>query len=541
MGKLINKSIIQIKLTVIPPWTIFFLVSIIFQNLYYSNHHHTEICDNSRDDDSDGLTDLNDPDCNCSIIKPVSFIPNPSFEDKECCPSNRSQLNCATTWIQASEPTTDYLNTCGWMGWPEFPVPLPIPNGNGLVGFRDGRAMQGGTYEGSWKEYAGACLLQPLKKGEKYRIEFNLGFVDDLRSPPINITFFGVSSCAKLPFGAGNVRLGCPANGPDWVRLGSVYLSGQNQNTWVQSFIEVSPLTDINAIAIGPDCPDINNPVSTYYYFDNLVLADLESFKFKITESTHPCNTKFTLEVPERDGVKYQWYKEGVALNGETKKSLSKMYGEGDYQARVEDSNGNCKLTEKYQFKIPKFNYVSPKNICKGSEYKFAGNPLKVSGIYTHTFKDKNDCDSIVNLNLKVIGESYDTIGVKIFEGDYFEIGKSRLRTEGEHVVLLKSSIGCDSFVLVNLTHYKVHFPNIFSPNQDGINDIFRLTNNDEEITEYEITIFDRWGSVISKEKEWDGQNSKGDIIPGVYIYNADLKSKFGSGKTYRGSVTLIK
>ncbi|HMP30646.1 MAG TPA: hypothetical protein PKD85_13660, partial [Saprospiraceae bacterium] len=101
------------------------LISIIYPRKIFdalASPQMKEICDNAIDDDNDGLIDLNDPDCTCDIIKPISFIPNPSFEEMECCPNTRSQLNCATTWIQASEPTTDYVHTCGWMGWPEFPV-----------------------------------------------------------------------------------------------------------------------------------------------------------------------------------------------------------------------------------------------------------------------------------------------------------------------------------------------------------------------------------------------------------------------------------
>jgi len=75
-----------------------------------------EICDNGIDDDFDNLIDLNDDDCICEVIEPISVIPNPSFEEMNCCPDNRSQLNCASLWIQASEPTTDFIHTCDWMG-----------------------------------------------------------------------------------------------------------------------------------------------------------------------------------------------------------------------------------------------------------------------------------------------------------------------------------------------------------------------------------------------------------------------------------------
>ena len=125
-----------------------------------------EICDNALDDDQDGLIDLNDPDCDCPVVEPVSLIPNPSFEDKTCCPNDRSQLNCAETWIQASEPTTDYLHTCGWMGWDGLPVPMPLPDGQAVVGFRDGRARMGEP-DPEWKEYVGACFIVAYARRSK--------------------------------------------------------------------------------------------------------------------------------------------------------------------------------------------------------------------------------------------------------------------------------------------------------------------------------------------------------------------------------------
>ncbi|NJL73722.1 MAG: hypothetical protein HC892_00495 [Saprospiraceae bacterium] len=34
---------------------------------------YTENCENGKDDDQDGLIDLNDPDCSCTVAEPVSF------------------------------------------------------------------------------------------------------------------------------------------------------------------------------------------------------------------------------------------------------------------------------------------------------------------------------------------------------------------------------------------------------------------------------------------------------------------------------------
>lgn len=171
-----------------------------------------EICDNGIDDDNDSLIDLNDEDCACEIIEPVSLIPNPSFEETDCCPTDRSQLDCASNWIQASEPTTDFIHLCDWLGWDDFPPPQPFPDGEGIMGFRDGRVRNNNSAEPYWKEYAGACLLSPLLAGFSYRFQFDVGFVNRDKSPPINISFFGTSNCDYLPFGSGNEAFGCPSN-----------------------------------------------------------------------------------------------------------------------------------------------------------------------------------------------------------------------------------------------------------------------------------------------------------------------------------------
>ncbi|KAA3631883.1 MAG: hypothetical protein DWQ02_15640, partial [Bacteroidetes bacterium] len=88
--------------------TILFLLLLTHQWL-----HGQEICDNAIDDDGDGLVDLNDDDCLCDALWPSSLIPNPSFEERSCCPTENAQLYCANNWIQASSPTTDYVHTCG--------------------------------------------------------------------------------------------------------------------------------------------------------------------------------------------------------------------------------------------------------------------------------------------------------------------------------------------------------------------------------------------------------------------------------------------
>jgi len=533
--------------------TIALFVTITLSYSYSDIQNMEEICDNAIDDDMDGKIDLNDEDCACVVVEPESLIPNPSFEDMNCCPGNRSELNCADIWIQASEPTTDYIHTCGWLGWEDFPAPMPFPDGEAIMGFRDGRRI--GTdemsnpntnLEANWKEYAGACLLSPLKANKDYRFEFWVGFVDNIKSPLINISFFGTMECKELPFGVGNQEFGCPTNGPNWIRLGSQRLSGRGSNSWVKGKIDVIPKNDITAIVIGPDCPPTSATVSSYYFFDNLVLADTRSFDFVISEVNHPCAEDFTLTVPDEVGREYQWYRDGIALVGEEKAQLSRIKGDGDYQVRVID-DGFCTLVKPFNHIKPVLENTISRDACRQDGYQFGSNKLTESGQYIDTFRTVFNCDSIVRLNLTVQDITYDTMDAKIFRGETFEVENQGFSEEGENLAILKTDIGCDSLLTVRLSYYKLYFPAAFSPNNDGQNDYFTVLGDDDFEELISLSIFDRWGTELYKqqnlkdEEGWDGHFNGVLVDPGVYAYMAKVLMDDGKERGFSGSVAVIQ
>ena len=61
--------------------------------LTINNCFAQEICDNAKDDDGDGLVDLQDPDCQCHYQVPGNLLQNASFESYSNCPSNHSYDN----------------------------------------------------------------------------------------------------------------------------------------------------------------------------------------------------------------------------------------------------------------------------------------------------------------------------------------------------------------------------------------------------------------------------------------------------------------
>ncbi len=514
-----------------------------------------EICDNGIDDDSDGLIDLNDTsDCNCPVAVPLSLIPNPSFEERTCCPQDRSQLNCAKDWIQASEPTTDYLHTCGWMGWPDLPPPLPFPDGDGCVGFRNGRVGNsggpGGSSEGNpnWKEYAGACLLGPLKAGTAYRFEFWIGFTKAFSSPPTTIVFYGSTDCANLPFGIANDQFGCPTNGPGWVELGSVPISGALE--WKLKEINVIPQQDIYAIAIGPNCVEENLITNTYYFFDNLVLADVQQFEFKIKATGNPCGGDFTLNLPDRDTLQYQWYRDGVALVGETGPTLHGITDEeGAYQVRILGPN-SCRITPAYKLKIPFFKTIVDTVICIEESFFFNETNIRTAGHYVDTLRSVDGCDSIVHLNLSMSADGVDTVFAKIFESETYHLGKHSYKNPGEYDAFFASQIGCDSLVHLVLDFYKVYIPNALSPNGDGINDVFTIFAGADVKEVLNLEVYDRWGGRVYDHDDlipndaaagWDGTHQGKPASPGVYVWQANIIFEDGKRRELTGSVTLLR
>ena len=509
-----------------------------------------EICDNGIDDDENGLIDLNDPSCDCVIVGPVSLIPNPSFEEMDCCPWTFGQLDCATSWNQASVPTTDYINVCDWLGWsggtfgPDiFPPPMPFPDGNGIVGFRDGTGLVGNDAEPkpNWKEYAGACLISPLLTDTTYHFEFDIGFVDKYISPPINVSLFGTTDCEFLPFGTESSTLvGCPTNGPNWVRLGEVFVRGR-QDSWVHTAVDVVPDQDIYAIAIGPDCPHVIADVNLYYFFDNFLLDKSSDFESRIRSNSHPCQDDFRLEIENIEGFDYQWYKDGIALIVENEAALSQVYGEGLYQVRIDDGV-SCSVSAGYDFRIPIIVKPHEASICLGDEYVFGSRSLSEGGLYFETFTSKLGCDSIVELTLKILGIDEDTIRAKVYEGQTFESDDHKFKREGEYQYTITSSKGCDSLILLQLEYFKVYIPNVFSPNEDGFNDVFSVVGESGLIQSVDLVIFDRWGNKVFEGFDWDGMRNGEAVLEGVYIYKAEIQLVGDSRKQLlTGSVTLLK
>ncbi len=97
--------------------------------------------------------------------------------------------------------------------------------------------------------------------------------------------------------------------------------------------------------------------------------------------------------------------------------------------------------------------------------------------------------------------------------------------------------------------HAGIHIPNVFSPDGDGINDVFTVSfGSDLEITAMEGTIFDRWGNLVFGSKDipfnWDGFFNKEPVMPGVYAFVIRIEYLLegdSQQKSLYGDVTVVR
>lgn len=97
----------------------------------------------------------------------------------------------------------------------------------------------------------------------------------------------------------------------------------------------------------------------------------------------------------------------------------------------------------------------------------------------------------------------------------------------------------------------RVYIPNTFTPNGDGVNDIFQLFTGRgvEEIVL--LQVYDRWGNKMYEALDvspnpggtigWDGKFNGQGLDPGVYTYRAEISFIDGKTVPYVGSITLIR
>lgn len=121
---------------------------------------------------------------------------------------------------------------------------------------------------------------------------------------------------------------------------------------------------------------------------------------------------------------------------------------------------------------------------------------------------------------------------------------------QGSYTVTLTitNSLGCTdtaryTFIVVN-EYSAIFIPSVFTPNGDGANDVFELT--EDKLTSVEVIIVSRWGKEVASWNKlggsWDGKSKDGEELPdGSYFYVIKAKGIDGKQYDYQGTIKLLR
>jgi gliding motility-associated-like protein len=112
------------------------------------------------------------------------------------------------------------------------------------------------------------------------------------------------------------------------------------------------------------------------------------------------------------------------------------------------------------------------------------------------------------------------------------------------------NSNGCIDSVTYNVIINEIttiYIPNSFSPNGDGVNDVFNIHGYGISAENFELMIFDRWGNRIFLTRDlnegWKGSvNNTGEVVQeDVYVYKVNYRDLNNRKKKIIGHVTIVK
>ncbi len=99
--------------------------------------------------------------------------------------------------------------------------------------------------------------------------------------------------------------------------------------------------------------------------------------------------------------------------------------------------------------------------------------------------------------------------------------------------------------ITVSISESELLIPNAFSPNGDGINDIYKAKSGFKSIVEFHAIIFNRWGQKLYEWTDpaggWDGTYRGKPVAEGVYFVNVKAKGADGREFHIRRDVNLMR
>lgn len=102
---------------------------------------------------------------------------------------------------------------------------------------------------------------------------------------------------------------------------------------------------------------------------------------------------------------------------------------------------------------------------------------------------------------------------------------------------------GGEPFV-VSVSQSKLEFPNAFSPNGDGFNDVYKAKEGYRSIVKFKATVFTRWGQKVytwtNPAEGWDGKINGRTARDGVYYVVVQAEGADGRKFNIRKDINVL-
>ncbi len=213
---------------------------------------------------------------------------------------------------------------------------------------------------------------------------------------------------------------------------------------------------------------------------------------------------------------------------------------------------------------IPSSQTIQNASICSGANFTypdgFTSTNILSNESHNSVFTTNAGCDSIITINLIIKGGFVNTQQESICSGSNFTFPdgttQSNITSNVTYNSIFQDVSGCDSIVLTILVidQSNCHIDgtpvptmetyNVFSPNGDGINDIFYIQTT--KTISVNLQILNRWGNLIFEQTGenpiWEGKTTDGlSVTDGVYFYRFKSNNLDGSAFRGHGFVHLVR
>lgn len=220
----------------------------------------------------------------------------------------------------------------------------------------------------------------------------------------------------------------------------------------------------------------------------------------------------------------------------------------GDYEMVVTDANG-CVLTQ-----VVTLDSVNPTPILDIASTELNGN---MEGTATVCIELENNSLYFANENNPIADTSfwlsmdYPTVPKQLFQDDDFFLTFDTCYTEGgtyDVCLWIQNKNGCEDSVCHTITVFdplEITPPNVFTPDGDGVNDVFTFEFLSKGVREFQCIIVNRWGVKMAEINDiaegWDGTDRGGDACrDGTYFYIYSGEAENGELFEGQGNIQII-